>query len=396
VSTSEPGAEQRLAAALAILDQLVAFDTTSARSNLALIDWVRDYLGGYGIASTLSSTFEGKANLYATIGPGERGGVLLSGHTDVVPVAGQEWGSDPFTLTERGGRLHGRGSADMKGFIALVLALVPEIAARPPKMPLHLAFTHDEETGCFGAPSLIRALPADAARPQLAIVGEPTSMQIANAQKGCSFFRTRITGQDGHSSAPDRGVSAIGAAVEIIARINSLHTAARQRARPESGFDPPHTTFSVGTIAGGTAVNIIARECAFDWDLRNIPDDDAAALKARIDGFIAAELLPRMRAVFPAAAIETETIVAVPPLVPVKGSPAETLARRLTGANTTTTVSFATEAGLYQQAGIPAIVCGPGSINVAHKPDEFITRDELAEGQQFLDRLIAWARSGEG
>ena len=215
------------------------------------------------------------------------------------------------------------------------------------------------------------------------------------AQKGCSFFRTRVSGREGHSSAPERGVNAIIAAAEIIAQIGHLAAEARGRARPDSRFDPPHTTLSVGTIAGGTAVNIIARDCAFDWDLRTLPDEDAAVLKARIDQFIAADLLPRMRARHPAASVETETIVAVPPLVPDPGSPAEALARRLTGANTTTTVSFASEAGLYQQAGIPAVVCGPGSIDVAHQPDEYITRAELAAGQAFLDRLLDWARRGE-
>jgi acetylornithine deacetylase len=386
--------EGRLAPALEILERLVAFDTISARSNLDLIQWVGDYLAGFGVSSARTAASEGKANLFATIGPAQRGGVILSGHTDVVPVAGQEWHSDPFTLTERDGRLHGRGSADMKGFIALVLALVPQMTRRTLAVPLHLAFTHDEETGCFGAPALIGALPTGTARPMLAIVGEPTSMRIANAQKGCSFFRTRITGREGHSSAPDRGVSAISAAAELVAEIGRLHAEARDRARPDSGFDPPHTTLSVGTIAGGTAVNIIARECAFDWDLRTLPDEDAAVLKARIDRFIVADLLPRMRAVHPEAAVETETVVAVPPLVPVAGSPAEALARRLTGTNTTTTVSFASEAGLYQKAGIPAIVCGPGSIDVAHKPDEYITRAELAEGQKFLDRLLDWAATG--
>jgi acetylornithine deacetylase len=381
-------------AALEILDRLVAFDTTSARSNLDLIQWVADYLAGFGVAAVRSAASEGKANLFATIGPPEQGGVILSGHTDVVPVAGQEWHSDPFKLTAQDDRLYGRGSADMKGFIALVLALVPQMTSRALRVPLHLAFTHDEETGCLGAPSLIRALPTGMARPLIAIVGEPTSMRIANAQKGCSFFRTRITGHEGHSSAPDRGVNAIVAAAEMIAEIGRLHAEARGRARPDSGFDPPHSTLSVGTIAGGTAVNIIARECAFDWDLRTLPHEDAAALKARIDRFIAADLLPRMRAVYPEAAVETETIVAVPPLVPVAGSPAEALARRLTGTNTTTTVSFASEAGLYQEAGIPAIICGPGSIDVAHKPDEFITRAELAQGQGFLDRLLDWATTG--
>jgi acetylornithine deacetylase len=384
-------ANERLAAALAILDRLVAFDTVSARSNLELIDWVADYLAGHGIASARSSAREGKANLYATIGPANAGGVLLAGHTDVVPVAGQEWRSDPFRLSENDGRLYARGAADMKGFIALVLALVPEAMRGKLKAPLHLAFTHDEETGCFGAPALIECLPQGIARPHLAIVGEPTSLEIANRQKGCAFFRTRVTGRDGHSSAPGRGINAIAAAAEIIGEIGRLASAAASRVRPESGFDPPHTTLSVGTIKGGAAVNIIARECEFEWDLRNLPDEDATVLKGEVERFIAADLLPRMRAVFSGAAVETETIVYVPPLVATPDSPAEALARQLTGANTTTTVSFASEAGLYQQAGIPAVVCGPGSIAVAHQPDEFIARAELAAGQAFLDRLLAWA-----
>lgn len=392
-NTSEDRAQQ-LSAAVEILDRLVAFDTTSARSNLDLIEWIADYLSGFGIAGARSAAFEGKANLFATIGPADRGGVILSGHTDVVPVAGQAWDSDPFRLAERDARFFGRGSADMKGFIALVLALLPEAARRKLSVPLHLAFTHDEETGCFGAPALIRALPSGVARPILAIIGEPTSMQVANAQKSCWFFRTRVSGREGHSSAPERGVNAITAAAEIIREIERLAAEARARARPESGFDPPNTTLSVGTIAGGTAVNIIARDCVFDWDLRALPDEDAAALKARIDRFVEADLLPRMRAACAEAAIETETIVGVPPLVAVDGSPAEALARRLTGANTTTTVSFASEAGLYQQAGIPAIVCGPGSIDVAHKPNEYITGAELAAGQAFLDRLLDWATGG--
>ena len=400
VSTSDdrPGGERpddRLGRAIEILDRLVAFDTISSRSNRELIDWVCDYLAQYGITATLSSAGAGKANLFATIGPGagrpERGGVILSGHTDVVPVAGQDWQSEPFSLTERDSRLYGRGTADMKGFIALALALVPEAVRRDLTVPLHLAFTHDEEIGCLGAPALIRSLPEGLARPAMAIIGEPTSMQVANRQKGLSFFRTRVIGREGHSSAPDLGVSAIAAAAEIILEIGRLHAEGRDTARPDSGFDPPHTTMSLGTINGGTAVNIIARECTFEWDMRNLPQDDAAALRAHIDRFVGDVLLPRMRAIYPQAAVETETVVAVPPLMPEPNSPAEELARRLTGVNTTTSVSFATEAGLFQQAGIPAIVCGPGSIAVAHKPDEYITREELAAGQAFLDRLLDWA-----
>ncbi|MGD9615361.1 MAG: acetylornithine deacetylase [Alphaproteobacteria bacterium] len=398
MSTSDDRPGDRLDRAIAILDRLIGFDTTSARSNRELIDWVRDYLARYGIAATVisapgpGSAGNGKANLFATIpGRSGRGGVILSGHTDVVPVAGQEWHSDPFSLTEKDGRLCGRGTADMKGFIALALALVPEAVGRDLAVPLHLALTHDEEVGCLGAPALIRALPEGLARPAMAIIGEPTSMQVANRQKGLSLFRTRVTGREGHSSAPDLGVSAIAVAAEIILEIGRLHAAGRAAARPDSGFDPPHTTMSVGTISGGTAVNIIARDCTFEWDMRNIPQDDSAALKSRIDRFIEDTLLPRLRAVYPQALVETETVVAVPPLVPEPGSPAEELARRLTGANATTAVSFATEAGLFQQAGIPAIVCGPGSIAVAHKPDEYITRAELAAGQAFLDRLLDWA-----
>ena len=381
--------------AVAILERLIAFDTTSSRSNLDLIQWVAGYLEGHGIESRL--TYDGqrqKANLFATVGPQERGGIILSGHTDVVPVAGQAWDSDPFRLTERDGRFYGRGTADMKGFIALALALVPEAARQPLAVPLHFAFSYDEETGCFGAPGLIRDLPEGAARPALAIVGEPTSLQVANAQKGCNFYRTRVTGRDAHSSKPDSGVNAIAAAAEIIGEIGRLAAEARARAQPDSGFDPPFTTFNIGHIAGGTASNIIARECVFDWDLRALPGEDAEALTARLDAFVAAELLPRLRAVYPGATVETETVVAVPPLVPQAGSPAEALVRRLTGANTVTTVAFASEAGLFQQAGIPAILCGPGSIDVAHQPNEFIARDQLAAGQAFLARLLAWARTG--
>lgn len=384
-----------MAAAIDILERLIAFDTTSSRSNLDLIGWIRDYLAGFGITSEISAAEAGKGNLFATIAPraGGRGGVVLSGHTDTVPADPAEWRSDPFRLTERGGSLYGRGTADMKGFIALCLALVPRAVAMPPAVPLHFAFTHDEETGCLGAPALIRALPTGIARPLLAIVGEPTSMQIANRQKGAAFFHTQVVGREGHSSAPERGVNAILAAAEMVGAIAHLAGEARARPHPDSGFDPPHTTLSVGTISGGRAVNIIAGECGFEWDLRNVPEDDAAALKDEVDR-VAADLLARMRAVYPAAAIVTETRVAVPPLVPDPASPAEALARRLTGANRTTAVSFATEAGLYQQAGIPAVVCGPGSIDVAHKPDEFISRDELAAGAGFLDKLLDWARYG--
>jgi len=382
-------------AAVAILERLVAFDTVSATSNLDLVGWVADYLDGLGIESVLTRNAEGtKANLYATVGPGGRGGIILSGHTDVVPVAGQAWTSDPFRLDARGERLYGRGTADMKGFIALVLARVPNALASPLQIPLHIALSYDEEVGCLGVPALIRSLPEGAARPRLAIIGEPTGMQVANAHKGIHFLRTRLTGHEAHSSMPERGVNAIAAAAEIIVEIGRLAAQCRAAAPADSRFDPPYTSFNIGRIAGGAAVNIIARDCAFDWEFRPVPGEDAAALRRRIDDFIMADLLPRLRAGHPDAAVETETMALVPPLVPDPGSPAETLARDLTGANEATTIAFATEAGLFQAAGIPAVICGPGSIEVAHQPDEFITRDQLAAGGAFLDRLLAWARRG--
>jgi acetylornithine deacetylase len=371
-------------AAIDILERLVGFDTVSANSNLELIGWIADYLDGHGIKCRLTHNPAGtKANLFATLGPAERGGVILSGHTDVVPVAGQDWDSDPFRLTRRDDRLLGRGTADMKGFIALVLALVPRALECPLAIPLHLAFSFDEEVGCLGVPALIRALPEGAARPRLAVIGEPTEMQIGNAQKGLSFLETRVAGLEGHSSMPERGVNAITAAAEIIAEIGRLAAEARGRARPESGFDPPYTTFNIGTIEGGTAVNIIARECAFRWEFRTLPGEDPAAP------------LPRMRQVHAAAAVATEPLAVVPPLVPDPASPAEALARRLLGANSTTAIAFATEAGHFQSAGIPAIICGPGAIAVAHRPNEYITLAQLAAGAAFLDRLLAWARRGE-
>jgi acetylornithine deacetylase len=385
-------------AAVAILERLVAFDTVSAKSNLALVDWVADYLEGYGIASVLTRNAEAtKANLFATIGPeigsGKRGGVILSGHTDVVPVEGQAWSSDPFRLETRDNRLYGRGTADMKGFIALVLAMVPRALARPLAIPLHLAFSYDEEVGCLGVPALIRALPEGVARPRLAIIGEPTGMRVANAHKGIHFLRTRVTGHEAHSSMPERGVNAIAAAAEIIAEIGRLATECRAAAPPGSRFDPPYTSFNIGRIAGGTAVNIIARDCTFEWEFRPVPGADGAALQRRIDDFITADLLPRLRAGHAHAAVETQTLALVPPLVPDPASPAEALARRLTGANEATTIAFATEAGLFQSAGIPAVICGPGSIEVAHQPNEYITREQLAAGAAFLDRLLAWVQT---
>ena len=376
-----------------ILRQLVAFDTVSANSNLALIRWVADRLDRQGIASALTYDETGdKANLFATIGPQDAGGgVILSGHTDVVPVAGQPWDSDPFALVERDGRLYGRGTADMKSFIAIALALVPEFMSRPLKRPFHLALSFDEEVGCFGVPRLIEALPEGAGRPSLVIVGEPTSMAVANAHKGCHVFATSVTGLAAHSSAPQRGVNAIVAASEIIQFIAGLAGEARGAARPESGFEPPYTSFNIGTIAGGTAMNIIPRACEFTWEFRPLPGEDTAAIRARIDGFIAADLLPRLRKTHPGADVTTRALASVPGLIAEAGSPAEELARQLTGANESTVVAYGTEAGLFQSAGIPAVICGPGSMEQGHQPNEFITLEQIAAGAEFQRRLADWA-----
>jgi acetylornithine deacetylase len=387
---SEPG-PARLDAA-EILRRLVAFDTVSARSNLDLIRWVADYLDGHGVAATLTyDEHRQKANLFATIGPADRGGVILSGHTDVVPVEGQGWDSDPFALAERDGRLYGRGTADMKGFIAAALAAVPGFRAASLKTPIHLAFSYDEEVGCFGVPRLIEALPEGEARPKLVIIGEPTSMRVVSQHKGCTVFATTVTGAEQHSSATHRGVNAIAAAAEIVAEIERVAAEKRTAARPDSGFVPPYTTLSVGTIGGGTAQNIIPRHCRLTWEYRIAPWDDAAAIEARVAGFVERDLLPRMRQVSAAAAIAIEKLADVPPLAAAPGSPAEELARQLTGDNATHAIAFASEAGMFQRADIPAVVCGPGSIDQAHQPNEFIEVSQLEAGSGFMARLTRWA-----
>jgi acetylornithine deacetylase len=383
--------------AIEMIQRLVGFDTVSARSNLALIEFVRDYLSGYGIESRL--TFDaggGKANLFATIGgPAEGGGVVLSGHTDVVPVEGQPWESDPFHVVARDGRLYGRGTADMKSFLAVALALVPEVRKRELKVPIHLALSYDEEVGCLGVPALLRdvadALPRP---PRLAIIGEPTMMRVANRHKGIHAFETRVTGRDGHSSGTHRGVNAIVHAAEIIGFLDALAAEQRRQGPFDEGFDPPYTTINVGTVEGGTALNIIPRHCAFRWEFRPVPATDPADLLARVETFVAESVLPRMRAVAAEAEVVTVARCAVPPLLPEADSPAETLARALTGANAAIGAAFVTEAGLFQQAGIPAVVCGPGSIEQAHQPNEYIALDQVAACEAFLRRLIDWAAAG--
>jgi acetylornithine deacetylase len=379
-------------APLEMLRRLVAFDTTSSKSNLALIEAVRDYLAGHGVAARLVPNADGtKANLFATIGPEGDGGVVLSAHTDVVPVDGQEWASDPFVLAERDGKLFGRGTTDMKGFIATALALVPDMVAARPRTPLHFAFSYDEEVGCLGVRPLLALLARELPNPHLAIIGEPTEMKVASAHKGVYSFQTTVVGREAHSSASHLGVSAIAAAARIVDHIYGLADALAATGARHADFDPPHTTLNVGRIDGGTARNIIARHCRFAWEIRPVPGDDAETIKSGVEAFIDGTVLPEMRKRFPGASIVTEIGARVPPLVPEEGSPAEALVLALTGQNRAGAVSFASEAGLFQEQGIPAVLCGPGSVRQAHQPDEFVELSQIAACEAFLRKLIAWA-----
>ncbi len=376
-----------------LIGRLVAFDTVSAHSNLELIGFVRDYLKAHGIDSRLTFDVAGnKANLLAAIGPSVPGGIVLSGHTDVVPAAGQPWDSDPFTAVERDGRLYGRGTADMKSFLAVALALVPEFLAAKLRVPIYLALSYDEEVGCLGVGDLLADMATALPPPAAAIIGEPTSMRLINRHKGFYPFSTTVTGRDGHSSGTPRGVNAIAYAAEIIAFLSRLADEIARQGPFDDGFDPPYTTINVGKIGGGAAVNIIARECSFDWECRPIPGFDVDALRGRFDAFVAS-LLPRMRAVAPEADVATTLRSASPPLVPEADSPTEALVRLLTGANAAGAVSFGTEASRFQQAGIPAVICGPGSIDQAHQPNEFIALEQVEACLAFLRKLKDWASS---
>lgn len=375
-----------------MLARLVAFDTTSRNSNLALIDFVAEYLAGHGVASErLFDSTGAKANLFATLGAPRDGGIVLSGHTDVVPVDGQPWTSDPFRLVERGGRLYARGSADMKGFLAVALALVPEFLEAAPAVPIHLALSHDEETGCLGAPRLVACLRDAPFAPAAAIVGEPTEMRLADRHKSIHHLRTTVTGLEAHSAHTDRGVSAILVAGRTIAFLDGLAARFRERADPDSGFDPPYHTLHVGTVAGGTAGNILAARCSFSWEARLLPGGDFdREVLAPLNSWIEEEILPAMHRVSRATGVATERAVDVPALAPRAGSPAEALIRAVTGDNRpAAALSFGTEAGLFQHGGIPCVVFGPGSIHQAHKADEYIERGQVAACESFMRRLMA-------
>ena len=374
---------------LGMTKKLVSFDTTSRESNLDLIEFAAAYLEELGIATRLIHNAERtKANLYATIGPADVPGVVLSGHTDVVPVDGQDWSTPPFEPVEADGRLFGRGTSDMKSFIATALALAPDMAKADLKMPIHFAFSYDEEVGCLGVHGIVSHIGGITPLPRAVIVGEPTDMRVVNAHKGVFAFRTTVRGLEAHSSATHMGVNAVMFAAELVSNLSEMAKDQRDSDRTNDRFDPPYTTVHVGTIRGGTALNIIPKECSFVWEYRLIPGEDEQAIFQAFDNFATQVVLPLMQAVSPQASIVTERTGRVAPLVPEADSPAETLAMMLAGRNQTDVVSYGTEGGIFQEAGIPTVVCGPGNILQAHRPDEYIAIAQIDACEQFVRKLI--------
>jgi acetylornithine deacetylase len=378
-----------------LLARLVRFDTTSHKSNLQLVRFVEDYLAQHGIASNLVPDADGaKAALYATIGPAGVPGVALSGHTDVVPVEGQSWTSDPFVLAERDGRLYGRGTADMKGFLACVLAAVPDLLKRKLAVPVHIAFSYDEEVGCIGVRPLIAEIERRFVRPRLVIVGEPTSMSVVDSHKGPVRWHVNVRGRAAHSSMAPLGVNAISVAAKLLAELARIEDELEAAPRDER-FDPPHATLQVTLIDGGTATNIVPVSCRFDFDVRALPGVDIAAIDKRVRTFAERECLPAMHRVAAEAGVDIAITNEVPPFAAGDASEAVALALHLTGQNETHAVSYATEAGLFQAAGSPSVVIGPGDIAQAHAADEWIAKDQLEKCMGFLARLGDWAERGK-
>lgn len=380
--------QARLERVRAHLARLISFPTVSSDSNLALIEWAAQLLEGFG--ARVEQTFDEtrtKANLFASLGPETDGGIVLSGHTDVVPADPDEWMTGPYELDERDGRFYGRGTCDMKGFVACVLALAEEFAGWELKRPVHIALTYDEETGCLGAQTLVQALSAAKHRPAIAIIGEPTSMKIVNGHKGCFEYATEIRGAEGHGSAPDLGVNAAVAAARYVGRLMELADDVRAKAPDDSPFDPPWTTVNIGTIHAGMACNVIAGHAEIDWEMRPVTAADAEYIKGEVDRFAAEVLEPEMRQVSPDTGVSRRVVAEVVGLEPKAGCRAVELATALTGGNAVEVVSFGTEAGLFQGLGMDCVVCGPGSIAQAHKPDEYVEVSQIEACLEMLGRL---------
>ena len=373
------------------LRHLVAFDTTSSKSNMAIIEYIQKFLDDHGVESELFPNESGdKANIWATIGAkGRDGGIVLSGHTDVVPVAGQPWETDPFTLTDGGDRFYGRGTCDMKTFPALCMAYLPKMLAKPLQRPIHFAFSFDEEVGCTGVPFLIDHVGKSLPMPKIVIVGEPSNMQVVSAHKGIAVYKVTVQGHEVHSSQTHRGVSAVMTAAKMINKLSDMAENLRQSPNPAHAlFDPPYTSIHVGVVAGGTAPNIISRHAEFLVDIRACPGDDSDAIMAEFKQYCDAEILPEMQAVHPDTGFSIARQTAAPALAEAAGSEAESLVRMITGDNETRYVPYGTEAGLFQQADMSVVVCGPGSIDQAHQPNEFIEKQQIYAGMTFMEKLI--------
>ena len=373
---------------IGLLNDLIAYPTVSADSNLALIDHLANRLQDAGARIDVFTDPSGqKANLFATLGPETDGGIVLSGHTDVVPVTHQDWSSDPFAMTTHDGAIYGRGTCDMKGFIAAAVALAPKFAQHAIRRPLHFAFTYDEEVGCMGAQALAQSLTDRGIKPGVAIIGEPTSMRVIEGHKGCCEYTTRFEGLAGPGSAPDLGVNAVEYAVRYVVRLLELREELKTMAPRGSRFDPPWTTINTGALHGGIAHNVIANHAAVEWEMRPVQAGDASHVRDTMRSYAENTLLPAMQAVWPDATITTEVIGEIEGLIPTDTNQARDIVTELTGANGTDLAAFGTEAGIFQALGMDVVVCGPGSIEQAHKADEFVTTDQLAQCIRMLERL---------
>ena len=379
----------QLNASIDLLRELVACPTVSADSNLDMMAILANRLEDAGARVQILSDDTGtKANMFATLGPEQEGGLVLSGHSDVVPVTDQPWTSDPFGMIERDGALYGRGTCDMKGFIACAVTMAERYARRDLSRPVHFAFTYDEEVGCLGGQALVDALRAQGVRPDMAIVGEPTSMRIIEGHKGCCEYTAHFRGLEGHGSAPDRGVNAAEYATRYVSKLLELREELKSRVPSGSRFDPPWTTINVGRIHGGSAHNVIASLAEVDWEMRPVQWGDADFVKGEMSAFVDQVLRPAMQAVDPNADIWTDVIGEVAGLEPMEENAARDLVTKLTGANGADLVAFGTEAGLFQSLGTHVVVCGPGSIEQAHMADEFITVEQMEACLKMLDRVV--------
>jgi acetylornithine deacetylase len=378
-----------------ILDRLVAFDTVSSRPNIALMDYVKNLLAEAGIAAILiPDASGGRANLYATVGPEGAPGVMLSGHTDVVPVEGQVWTRPPFALTEGGGRLYGRGTADMKGFVACAIEAMLLAARRPMKVPLHLALSYDEEVGCMGVRSLIDVLAAAPVKPRFCIVGEPTGMQVATGHKGKVALRATCTGREGHSALAPLALNALHLAADFLGAVRRVQAEVAATGLRDGDYDVPYTTLHVGKMAGGVQVNIVPNHAVLDFEIRSLAGEDVGSLIRRLEAEAEAIVSP-LRTEFPEAAIRVERLWDYPGLGTPSDAGVVNFVKALTGANGTIKVAFGTEGGLFdQRLGLPTVICGPGSMAQGHKPDEFVTVEQLERCRAMLGALIGRLEAG--